>query len=132
MESPSDAGVKLTIEGSDCVLALRGSFHLELAQPLYQAALEAADSGRAVRVDCHAVEHLDGCALQTLLALKAALDRAARPIRLIGVSEAVRKYLAWAGLAGHFPDETSEEPGRGPAQAVRPRQRRSRNRKQES
>ena len=98
----SDAGFKLTVEGSTCVLRLSGSFHLELAQPLHQAALEAADHSGNVLVDCSQAQHLDGCTLQILLALQAAMQGAGRSFGFTGANEQVRKDLTWAGLTGHF------------------------------
>lgn len=84
------------------VLRLRGSFQLELARPLYEAALQVAASGGNAVVDCRAAVHLDACAVQVLLALKIALERAGGRLRLSGASDEVCKYLQWAGVAAHL------------------------------
>lgn len=99
----SDAAVSVYRDGPDGVLALRGGFHIDMARELHQAALQLAETGAGVVVDCSQAEHLDGCALQVLLALKLALEQRGGWLRMQGESEEIRKYLGWAGLAAHFP-----------------------------
>jgi anti-anti-sigma factor len=107
----SDAAVSVYRDGPDGVLALRGGFHIDLARELHRVALELAETGGGVFVDCSQAEHLDGCTLQVLIALKLALEQRGGWLRLKGESEEIRKYLGWAGLAAHFPV-------RGPSDAV--------------
>ncbi len=119
------AVVSVSRDGPDCVLSLRGGFHLEQARELHAAALQIAETGGGVVVDCREAAHLDGCAVQVLLALKAALAHTGGSLRMHGASDDVRKYLGWAGLAAHFPDaeavhSTIETPASG-----RPRKRRA-------
>ena len=99
----SDAAISVYRDGPDGVLALRGRFHVDLARDLHQAALQLAESGGGVIVDCSQTEHLDGCALQVLMALKLALEHGGGWLRMRGESAEVRKYLAWGGLSAHFP-----------------------------
>ena len=107
----SNAAVSVSRDGPDGVLALRGGFHIDLARELHRVALELTETGGGVFVDCSQAEHLDGCTLQVLLALKLALEQRGGWLRLKGESEEIRKYLGWAGLAAHFPV-------RGPSDAV--------------
>lgn len=101
------------------MLALRGRLRVELARDLHQAALQRAETGGGVIVDCTQVEHLDGCAVQVLVALKLAMEQSGGWLRLRGESAEVRKYLAWGGLGAHFPP-----PVPAAAAAEKPRKRR--------
>jgi len=64
-----------------------------------------------VVVDSSAASHLDGCAVQVLLALKHALASSGGSLSLIGAREEVRNYFDWAGVTSHFarrdPGETA-------------------------
>lgn len=100
--NPAEGSISVSKNKSDFVLKLRGSFQLEHARPLCEAAVQMAGEAGSVIVDCSEVEHLDGCAVQVLLALKIALERAGGSLRMSGGREDVRKYLAWAGVAPHF------------------------------
>ena len=99
----SDAAVSVYRDGPDGVLALRGGFHIDLARELHRVACQLTETGGGVFVDCSQAEHLDGCTLQVLLALKLALEQRGGWLRMRGESEEIRKYLGWAGLAAHFP-----------------------------
>jgi len=105
----TEAAFSFSRTESGGVLELRGGFHLDLARELHQTALQIADAGGAVVVDCRQVEHLDGCMVQVLLALKRALEQGGGSLGLRGASEEIRKYLGWAGLAGHFAAPGSED-----------------------
>jgi anti-anti-sigma factor len=125
----SDAAVSVYHDEPDSVLALRGGFHLDLARELHRTALELAGTGGSVVVDCSQAEHLDGCAVQVLLALKLALEHGGGSLRMRGESAEVRKYLGWAGLNAHFPicspsDTAAETPVAPPPKRRRtPRKR---------
>jgi len=114
-----EAGVSISRNESDSVLKLHGSLQLDQARQLHEAALQLAASGGAVVIDCAEAAHLDGCAVQVLLALKLALERAGGSIRMTGIAPEVSQYLVWAGVAEHFGVA-------GPAEAVAqaPRKRR--------
>ena len=103
----TEAAVSISREELGSVLALRASFHLDLAPELPRAALELANTGGRVVVDCGQTEHLDGCVSRILLAVKLALKQAGGSLRLRGESSEIRKYLGWAGMAAHFPGEES-------------------------
>jgi anti-anti-sigma factor len=117
--NPAEANISLSQNESESVLRLRGSFQLELARPLHEAALQLASSGGNVVVDLSQAAHLDGCAVQVLLALKGALERAGGSLRMSGASQDVRKYLGWAGVAAQLGCEVGE-----PAPAARAGKRR--------
>ena len=116
----AETNVSVSQTDSGYTVALRGTFHLEYARQLHQAALQAAETGGAVTVDCSTVEHLDGSAAQILLALKLLLARNGGSLRMTGLNEEVRRYLAWAGLEEQF--------GTGSPAAPRKRKRSSRKR----
>jgi anti-anti-sigma factor len=123
------AAVSVSRDGPDCVLALRGGFHLEHARELHAAALQIAETGGGVVVDCGEAAHLDGCAVQVLLALKKALEQSGGSLRMRGASDDVRKYLRWAGLAAHFPDDEAAHSAVEAPASGRPRKRRAASRK---
>ena len=111
-ESVTTACVEVKQHGSDRTLILRGAFQLDLVRELYEAALQSLEHASNLVVDCAAVEHLDGCALQVLMALKKTMEQTGGTLRMQGACEQVRNYLRWAGLAAQFPDITPmEEPG---------------------
>jgi anti-anti-sigma factor len=98
--------------GSVCTLILRGAFQLDLVRELYEAALHSLESSSSLVVNCAAVEHLDGCALQVLMALKKTVEQSGGKLRMQGAGEQVRNYIRWAGLAAQFPENApTEEPG---------------------
>jgi len=100
------ASVSIDRTESHPVVVLRGSFNIALAKVLHEAALQIAETAGRVVIDCKEVVHLDGCAVQVLLALKLALESHGGSIQLKGASEEVLKYLGWAGLSSHFPIDT--------------------------
>ena len=105
-------GVEVKQHGSDCTLVLRGAFQLDLVRELHEAALQSLKNSTSLIVDCAAVEHLDGCALQVLMALKKTVEQAGGTLRMQRASDQVRNYLRWAGLAAQFPENTPmKEPG---------------------
>jgi anti-anti-sigma factor len=111
-ESVTTACVEVKQHGSDGTLILRGAFQLDLVRELHEAALQSLEISTSLIVDCAAVEHLDGCALQVLTALKKTVEQTGGTLRMQGASEQVRNYLRWAGLAAQFPENTPmEEPG---------------------
>ncbi len=105
----SEAAIAVYRDEPDSVLALRGGFHIDLARELHQAAVQLADTGGGVIVDCSQTEHLDGCAVQVLLALKRALEQRGGWLRMRGESAEIRKYLGWAGLSIHFPTRAASD-----------------------
>jgi anti-anti-sigma factor len=106
------ACVEVKQQGSDCTLILRGAFQLDLVRELYEAAVQSLENSSSVVVNCAAVEHLDGCALQVLMALKKTVEQTGGTLRLQAAGEQVRNYLRWAGLAAQFPEnDPLEEPG---------------------
>lgn len=108
------ACVEVQQHGSDCTLILRGAFQLDLVRELYEAALQSLQNSSSLVVNCAAVEHLDGCALQVLMALKKTVEQSGGTLRMQAAGEQVRNYLRWAGLAAQFPENTLlEEPGVG-------------------
>jgi len=100
--NPAEESVSVSANESGSVLTLSGSFQLLQARPLHEAALRLAATGGNVVVDCAAAAHLDGCAIQVLLALKLALEHVGGSFGLLGASEDVRNYLGWAGVTSHF------------------------------
>lgn len=111
-ESVTTACVEVKQHGSDGTLILRGAFQLDLVRELYEAAVQSLENSSSLIVNCAGVEHLDGCALQVLLALKKTVEQTGGTLRMQGASEQVRNYLRWAGLAAHFAENTPmEEPG---------------------
>jgi anti-anti-sigma regulatory factor len=103
MDSSEDS-VSAHRDGPNGVLALRGRFHLELALELHKAALKLARTGRGVIVDRSQAEHLDGGAVQVLLALKPALEQGGGSLRMRGESTEVRKHLGWSGEQDKAPE----------------------------
>ena len=92
----------LTIVATDAEmrLALRGTVGVAAAPELRARALELAEDARDVTVACDEVEHLDATALQLLVALRRAVEARGGHFALSGVPDAVRHYLALAGLSG--------------------------------
>ena len=105
------ASVEVKQDGSVCTLILRGAFQLDLVRELYEAALQSLENSSSLVVNCAAVEHLDGCALQVLMALKKTVEQSGGTLRIEGAGEQVRNYIRWAGLAAQFPENAPlEEP----------------------
>jgi anti-anti-sigma factor len=111
------ACVELKKIGPDCVLILRGAFQLDSVRALHAAALRSLECSSNLIVDCTAAEHLDGCALQVLLALKKTAERGGGSLRLEGVGQQVRNYLRWSGIAAHFTEKVPMEKPADPQQA---------------
>jgi anti-anti-sigma factor len=111
------ACVEVKQHGSDCTLVLHGAFQLDLVRELHEAALRSLENSTSLIVDCAAVEHLDGCALQVLLVLKKTMEQTGGTLRMQGASEQVRNYLRWAGLAAQFTENALVEEPKSPAWA---------------
>lgn len=116
-----EANVSVHRAESECVLALRGAFQLEVVGRLREAALEIAQKPVSVIVDCAEATHLDASAAQVLVALKRALEDAGGSLRLRGVPEQMERYLNWAGLTAHLPCQDEAAAPRRRKRAARKR-----------
>ena len=72
------------------------------AEELRDAALGALEAGADVAVNLAKVDHLDGSALQILLALDAAQKKQGRNLELANASANLLRWFEYAGAAGHF------------------------------
>jgi anti-anti-sigma factor len=72
------------------------------AEEMRQNALAASNEGRDVTVNLGNIDHLDGSALQILLALEAEQKRQGRNLQLANASEHLRQWFEYAGVADHF------------------------------
>lgn len=97
---PVAANISISKNDLNTVLTLRGSFQLEHARPLYEAALHIAAEAGSVVVDCSEAVHLDGGAVQVLLALQAALERAGGSLQVSRASEDVSRSASSPPLRG--------------------------------
>lgn len=86
-------------EGAESAqLELRGEISAFHATTLHQAAMEVAELGRGVVVECSGVESLDYSAIQILLALKNHQTSRSLPCDLVGVSPDLAQSLALVEL----------------------------------
>jgi anti-anti-sigma regulatory factor len=79
------------------VLHLDGVLNIA-ADALYAAARELLEHGENVAIDCSRADHLEGPALQILLALKHGLARKSRSMWLEGVQPELARCITSAGL----------------------------------
>jgi anti-anti-sigma factor len=79
-------------------LVLSNQVGIAEVRDLQAACLTALAESHTLRFDCRAVEHLEACVLQLLLAARTACQRRGGELVLEGLSAQVRKYIALAGL----------------------------------
>jgi len=74
------------------------------------AALAAVEAGHDVTTDFDKLHHLDGSALQILLALAAEQKKRGRALVLEQASESLRQWFEYAGAAQHFFANGTKQP----------------------
>ena len=93
----------LSLPAGGATLGLRGSIGAAEAAALRDACLPLAATGKDLRLDCAALEHLSGAALQVLLALHKQLASGGASLALVATSPEVAQILALAGASGLLP-----------------------------
>lgn len=80
-------------------LVLSGKVTVTHAGPLHHAAVELAQRGTDVTVDCSAVEYLDTSAVQLLISLAREQKRNGKGFEVVGASGDVREDFRLTGFA---------------------------------
>jgi anti-anti-sigma regulatory factor len=80
------------------LLVLRGRLGAADARWLWELAGKLTEAARDITVDCRELEQIGGAPLQVILALRAGLQDRGKRLDITGISPAVARALAVAGV----------------------------------
>jgi anti-anti-sigma factor len=90
--------VAVTERNGKPLLVLRGAVDIHVVEEFTRVARLLLDRAQDLSVCCEQVQHLDGAALQLLLALKKALGLKGRKVEILAKSPKVERLFDWAAL----------------------------------